>query len=86
VRTLSSDEIRAVWAALEAEDSLGDALRLGFYTGARISEVLGLPFSEIDLYAQLWTIAAERWNEIRGARSQRETPLKRHRAAQARVN
>jgi integrase len=55
-RALSSDEIRAVWAALEAEDRIGDALRLGFYTGARISEVLGLPFSEIDLHAQLWTI------------------------------
>ena len=59
-RTLSSDEIRAVWAALEAENRIGDALRLGFYTGARISEILGLPFSEIDLHAQLWTIAPKR--------------------------
>jgi integrase len=59
-RTLSSDEIRAVWAALEAEDRIGDALRLGFYTGARVSEILGLPFSEIDLSAQLWTIAPAR--------------------------
>jgi integrase len=59
-RTLSSDEIRAVWATLEAENRIGDALRLGFYTGARISEVLGLPFSEIDLSAQLWTIPPER--------------------------
>lgn len=59
-RTLSSDEIRAVWAALEAENRIGDALRLGFYTGARISEVLGLPFREIDLSAQLWTIAPAR--------------------------
>ena len=59
-RTLSSDEIRAVWAALEAEDRIGDAVRLGFYTGARVSEILGLPFSEIDLAARLWTIAPER--------------------------
>ena len=59
-RTLSSDEIRVVWAALEAEGLVGDALRIGFYTGARISEVLGLAFSEIDLSAQLWTIPPER--------------------------
>lgn len=59
-RVLSSEEIRAVWAALEAEDRIGDAVRLGFYTGARISEVLGLAFSEVDFSAQLWTIASER--------------------------
>ena len=33
-RTLSSDEIRAVGAAPEAEDRIGAALRLGFYTGS----------------------------------------------------
>jgi integrase len=59
-RTLSSDEISAVWAALEAEGRIGDAVRLGFYTGARVSEILGLPFAEIDFSSRLWTVTPER--------------------------
>lgn len=58
-RTLSSDELRAVWQALEGE-VYGDVLRLLLWTGARKSEATGAEWSEIDLPARLWTVPAER--------------------------
>ncbi len=59
-RTLTSDEIRAVWQALDAEEQAGECVRLAFFTGARLSEVLGAEWAEVDLAARLWTIPPER--------------------------
>ena len=39
-RVLSSDEIRAVWSALEPEGVIGEAVRLVFYTAARRAEAV----------------------------------------------
>lgn len=58
-RVLDSDELAAVWQALEGE-TFGDALRLLLLTGARKSEVLGAEWSELDFKARLWTVPAER--------------------------
>jgi integrase len=58
-RTLSSDELRGVWWALEGEP-FGDALRLLLWTGTRKSEVLGAEWSEFDFKTRLWTVPATR--------------------------
>ena len=52
-RVLSSDEIRAVWSALEPEGVIGEAVRLVFYTAARRREVLNARWMEVDLVERL---------------------------------
>jgi integrase len=59
-RVLSSEEIRAVWAALEGEALFGDAVRLLFYTAARPREVLRARWDEIDREDGLWRIPSSR--------------------------
>ncbi len=48
-RVLSSEEIRSIWSALDAEAHFGDAVRLLFYTAARPREVLNARWTEFDL-------------------------------------
>jgi len=59
-RVLSSDEIRAVWAALEAEPVVGEAVRLAFYTAARRREVLDARWTEMDMAERLWRLPGAR--------------------------
>jgi integrase len=59
-RVLSSDEIRAVWAALEEEGAFGEAVRLAFYTAARRREVLDARWTEVDLAERLWRLPGAR--------------------------
>lgn len=59
-RVLSSDEIRAVWAALEAEGVIGEAVRLAFYTAARRREVLDARWTEVDMAERLWRLPGAR--------------------------
>jgi integrase len=59
-RVLSSDEIRAVWAALEPEGAFGEAVRLVFYTAARRREVLEARWTEMDLAERLWRLPGTR--------------------------
>jgi integrase len=59
-RVLSSDEIRAVWSALEPEGVVGDAVRLVFYTAARRREVLDARWREVDLVERLWRLPGTR--------------------------
>ena len=59
-RVLSSDEIRAVWAALEAEGAFGEAVRLVFYTALRRREVLDARWTEVDLSERLWRLPGTR--------------------------
>jgi integrase len=60
-RTLSDDEIRAVWAAFDGEGyPFGDVGKLLLLTAARRDEVTGMSWGEVDLEAKTWTIARER--------------------------
>jgi integrase len=60
-RVLSDDEIRYVWAALEA---VGQPFctfgKLLFLTGARRAEVAGMKWAEVDLEARTWTLPGSR--------------------------
>jgi hypothetical protein len=58
-RTLSNEELRAIWLALEAMPNPGrSVVRALFLTGARLSEVRELPWAEIS--DDLWTLPAAR--------------------------
>jgi integrase len=60
-RSLSDEEIKRVWAALEAgPSSIADVYKLRLTTAQRGNEVMGMAWGEIDLDARWWTIPAER--------------------------
>jgi integrase len=59
-RVLSSDEIRAVWAALDPEGAFAEAVRLVFYTALRRREVLDARWTEVDLAERLWRLPGAR--------------------------
>jgi integrase len=60
-RTLSDDEIRAVWHGLtEVREEVGRVVRFCLVTGQRVGEVTGLRPAELDLTRRVWTIPAER--------------------------
>jgi integrase len=58
-RVLSDAEIKAVWAACEAEP-LGDAARLAILTGQREMEVIQLTWPELSLAEGEWSLPAAR--------------------------
>lgn len=60
IAQMAAEEIRRVWAALEGEGVAGEAIRFCFYTAARASEILQLPWREVDLSERLWTLPGER--------------------------
>src|SRR5207237_4631882 len=56
-RYLKSDEIRAVWEALESEPAYESAvLKLQLLTGQRIGEVRQMRVVDIDVADAMWTI------------------------------
>jgi integrase len=60
-RTLSADEICAVWSVLESEPRPFQVMfKLSLLTGQRPSEVREMPLSELDLKAGWWTIPGVR--------------------------
>ncbi|PWV64915.1 integrase [Plasticicumulans acidivorans] len=62
-RALCDDELHTLWGWLASGATSGnvrDALRLILLTGQRPGEVLGLPWSELDLPARLWYLPAAR--------------------------
>lgn len=60
-RTLTDEEIRKVWTALDNESSgVADVYKIRLLTAQRGGEVMGMAWSEIDLQQRLWTIPAER--------------------------
>jgi integrase len=59
-RVLSSEEIRSVWAGLENEARVGDAIRLLFYTAARPREMLQASWPELDLEERMWRVPSDR--------------------------
>ena len=71
-RTLSDDELRAVWNAAGVMGyPYGEVFRLLILTGQREREVADMRWSEVDFDKKLWTIPAER---MKGGRAQ-EVPL-----------
>ncbi|WP_371738163.1 tyrosine-type recombinase/integrase [Magnetospirillum sp. UT-4] len=60
-RVLSDDELRAIWQAADAlkEPSRG-LVKMMILTGQRRDEVRCLPWAELDLDSNLWTLAASR--------------------------
>ena len=60
-RVLSDDEIKALWKATETLSwPFRDAIRLLLLTGARLNEVAGVAWDELDLDARLWRLPKER--------------------------
>jgi integrase len=60
-RTLTADELTALWQAIENLPELPRAyFRVVLLTGARRNEVGRMPWSELDLDAGLWRLPAER--------------------------
>ena len=58
-RTLSGDEIRAVWAACR-DDDFGKIIKLAILLGCREDEIAGLCWSELDLTEARWKIPPSR--------------------------
>jgi integrase len=57
----SDDDLRAINAALaEVDDDVSDLVRLLLLTGARLDEVQGMAWSEIDFNAKEWRLPPER--------------------------
>ena len=60
-RTLTAEELTALWQAIEKLPELSRAyFRVVLLTGARRNEVGRMPWSELDLDAGLWRLPAER--------------------------
>jgi hypothetical protein len=63
-RVLSDDEMRALWALLDAGDAELDRfvpiIRLGLLTAQREGEIVGMRWDELDLERGWWTILGER--------------------------
>jgi integrase len=60
-RTLTDDEIRALWAGLDAHPgAAADAIRVRLLTGQRGGEVAGMRWAELDLDARLWSLPGTR--------------------------
>src|SRR5262249_674966 len=59
-RTLTDDEIRAIWRGCERVGVFGRAVRFMLATGQRRTEVGQAPSTEIDGAARLWRLPGER--------------------------
>jgi integrase len=59
-RVLSDSELRLAWQACERIGIFGPLIRLLVLTGARLREVAGMQWSELDLSARTWALPAAR--------------------------
>jgi integrase len=59
-RTLSDEEIRAVWSATAGVGPFNAMVRMLLVTGQRLNEVARLPWAELDAGLTTWTLPAER--------------------------
>ena len=60
-RVLSDEELKKIWAALEAKNSpVADTYKLRLLTAQRGGEVLSMRWADVDLESRWWTIPAER--------------------------
>jgi integrase len=74
-RTLSDDEIRALWRASYRLGIHGTAYRLLLLTGCRLNEVVDMSKPEIDRRQGLWTIPPERMKGKDDAAREHVLPL-----------
>jgi integrase len=86
-RSLSDEEIKKVWAALETADSasVADIYKLRLLTAQRGGEVMGMAWAEIDMQNRWWTIPEGRSKNKKAHRVWLSDPvlriLKRRQAA-----
>ena len=59
-RTLTGDELAAVWNATGGDDDYSKIVRLAILLGGRRQEIGGMQWSELDMTAGNWTLPAER--------------------------
>lgn len=60
-RVLTSEELRALWAACDADGyPFGDCMKLLILSGQRRTEVAEMKWSELDLDKRLWTLPSAR--------------------------
>jgi len=60
-RTLSDDELRAIWRAADSfKDPSRTLVKLMILTGQRRDEIRCLPWTEVDIEAGVWTLPAAR--------------------------
>ena len=60
-RVLSDKELRALWAACDAEGyPFGDCMKLLILSGQRRAEVAEMRWSELDVEKRLWTLPSQR--------------------------
>ncbi len=60
-RVLTDDELRALWAGLDAQPGrAADALRLRLLLGQRGEEIAGMTWAEVDLEARVWQMPGAR--------------------------
>ncbi len=60
-RVLSDDELRALWAGLEARPGpASDAMKIRLLLGQRGGEVMGMRWEEVDLKAGVWHLPGAR--------------------------
>ena len=60
-RVLTDDEVRSIWAALDALPyPFGPCLKLTLLTGQRRTEVAGMRWSDVDLDAETWMLPREK--------------------------
>jgi integrase len=65
-RVLTDDELRALWAGLDARPGTpSDALRLRLLLGQRGEEIAGMQWSEVDLDTAAWLLPARRTKNAR---------------------
>jgi integrase len=75
-RTLSDDELRALWRATDRLGyPYGPLYRLLALTGLRLGEACGARWSEFDLGRREWTIPAERMKKVKGGAKPFMVPL-----------
>ena len=63
-RVLSDNELKGLWTAINNLDGLSETvagiIKVCLLTAARVSDVSGMEWSEVDLEARLWTVPGER--------------------------
>ena len=63
-RILSGEELQELWQTIKNMDGMGETvagiLRVCMFLPARVGEVAGMLWSEVDLEARLWTISGAR--------------------------
>jgi integrase len=74
-RTLTDDELRALWRATRHGYPYAPLYRLLVLAGVRLNEACGARWPEFDLERKEWTIPAERMKKVKGGAKPHVVPL-----------